>query len=451
MTEKNPTTHTLIDRQLNVYLRERSAIWQCAYQVDGKWQRTSTGQKELALAKKAAHEILIKANIRKQMNVAPITRYFKDIAKLAIERMDTELAAGQGKVIYVDYKIAINKYLIPSLGKYHVDNIDHKALAKLDEDRIKAMGKTPTRSTLVTHNAALNRVFDEAIIRGFMVESNRPKLQAKGQKSQRRPEFNLNEITALKGNFDAWIDNGRADSQALRALLRDYVNVLLDTGARPGDELLNLNWTNIELNMYPVITPTDQMDEEGERIDIVNANRTVIFSIESGKTGKRKAIGRLPSVKALNNIAQRNHGKTLKEMLDKGSQEPIFRYREYLNEAAMAVGKSAKLIAPTSFSKLFDSYLEDHNLLIDPITAQRRVLYSLRHTYATLALTHDKVAIHTLAKQMGTSVVMIEKHYSHLDAVKAVHQLRGEESRQLMANTEVDQRYEFKGTKKRRK
>ena len=70
------------------------------------------------------------------------------------------------------------------------------------------------------------------------------------------------------------------------------------------------------------------------------------------------------------------------------------------------------------------------------------MLYSLRHTYATLALTHDKTEIHTLAKQMGTSVGMIEKHYSHLDAVKAVHQLRGDESRQLIeAVGDVDARY----------
>jgi S1-C subfamily serine protease len=53
MSDKNSTTHTLIERQLNVYLRERSSIWQCSFQVDGKWQRTSTGVKDLALAKKA--------------------------------------------------------------------------------------------------------------------------------------------------------------------------------------------------------------------------------------------------------------------------------------------------------------------------------------------------------------------------------------------------------------
>lgn len=35
-------------------------------------------------------------------------------------------------------------------------------------------------------------------------------------------------------------------------------------------------------------------------------------------------------------------------------------------------------------------------------------------TYATFALVTDGMEIHTLATQMGTSIQMIEKHYSHL-------------------------------------
>jgi hypothetical protein len=94
---------------------------------------------------------------------------------------------------------------------------------------------------------------------------------------------------------------------------------------------------------------------------------------------------------------------------------------------------------------MFESYLKEHNLLIDPITAQKRVFYSLRHTYATLALTNDKVPIHTLAKQMGTSVLMIEKHYSHLKVVQAIDQLRGEETRRLIdAGGVVDEIYTSK-------
>ena len=35
-------------------------------------------------------------------------------------------------------------------------------------------------------------------------------------------------------------------------------------------------------------------------------------------------------------------------------------------------------------------------------------------TYATFALINDGMDIHTLAIQMGTSIGMIERHYSHL-------------------------------------
>ena len=49
-----------------------------------------------------------------------------------------------------------------------------------------------------------------------------------------------------------------------------------------------------------------------------------------------------------------------------------------------------------------------------------------------------------MALQMGTSVSMIEKHYSHLDAVKVVNQLRGEQSRQLIeAHGAIDDRYKW--------
>ena len=108
MSEKKDTTHVLIDRHLVIFLRPRSAVWQCRYQVDKRWQRESTGEHDLGKAKKRAHEILIEANVRKKLNVAPITRHFKDIAKLAVQRMDDELLADHGKVIYKDYKSVID-------------------------------------------------------------------------------------------------------------------------------------------------------------------------------------------------------------------------------------------------------------------------------------------------------------------------------------------------------
>ena len=53
-------------------------------------------------------------------------------------------------------------------------------------------------------------------------------------------------------------------------------------------------------------------------------------------------------------------------------------------------------------------------LLICHRTGQNITLYSFRQTYATFALLNDGIDIHTLAIQMGTSIAVIEPHYSHL-------------------------------------
>jgi integrase len=63
-------------------------------------------------------------------------------------------------------------------------------------------------------------------------------------------------------------------------------------------------------------------------------------------------------------------------------------------------------------SGVFERLMRDSGLLLDS-AGKTRTLYSLRHTYATFALA-DGVPIHTLARQMGTSVGMIERHYSKL-------------------------------------
>ena len=438
MSDKKDTTHIVIDKELIVYQRERSTIWQCRYCIDKQWQRTSTKEYDLGKAKKKAKELFLEAQFRKRNDIAPITRYFKDIAKSVVNKLKQEIASGNGKAIYKDYISAITNYFIPALGKYYVDSIDYKALEELDKYRVKKLKAQPTRSTLLTHNAALSKVLDEAIYKGYMLASRKPELKAKGKKSERRTEFTRVEATAIKANFDEWIEKGKADSKDVRALLKDYVITLLDTGARPGRELLELTWAQVELDKEVVNIKTgvraelSEDEQHGEEITKNYIRKTLILNIQKGKTGKRKAVGRLPSVYALNDIAQRNYSKTLEQMIKSGSKDLIFTYKDFVTNRQNNPNRIPKLISPTSFSKLFDEYLKQHNLLISPITSKKRVLYSLRHTYATLALTHDKVSIHTLAKQMGTSVAMIEQHYSHLDAVKAMAQLRGEESRQLL-------------------
>ncbi|WP_207903127.1 hypothetical protein [Rheinheimera sp. D18] len=55
----------------------------------------------------------------------------------------------------------------------------------------------------------------------------------------------------------------------------------------------------------------------------------------------------------------------------------------------------------------------------------KRTLYSLRHSFITWELIAQKVTIDVLARQCGTSIEMIERHYSHVIPRMFSQQLSG--------------------------
>jgi integrase len=425
MSAKLETTHVVSENEIVVYRRERSSIWQCRYKVDGVWQRASTKERKLKDAKEVAKTLRIRAEIRKHDNLPVITRKFRDVAKLAVQRMEQKIANGDGKVSFKDYIRIITEYLIPILGNRLITNIDSAALDHLDAERIKMMDRAPSKSTLLSQNAALNLVFDEAVLRNFLTELNRPKLEAKGKKSTRHPAFELNELQAVLNNFEEWIERARNDhSKEMRQIMRDYVEMLVDTGARPGKELMNVKWKQIKFSMDPIEIDTGKSlvvkDGPKEKIVLTDLRRIVEMTV-SGKTGARQIIGRSPTVRVLERIARRVYG------VKNSVSDPFKDVITPNNDDYVLRTKSKKQDVSSAFQHMLERYLEEHNLLYDPMTETNRVFYSFRHTYATLALTHDKVPIHTLAKQMGTSVLMIERHYSHLKVIQAVEQLSGAE------------------------
>lgn len=450
MSAKLETTHIVTENELIVYRRERSSIWQCRYKVGGVWQRASTKERNLKEAKEVAKVIKIRAEIRKHDNLPVITRKFRDVAKLAVQRMEQKIANGDGKVSFKDYIRIINEYLIPILGNRLITNIDNAALDHLDAERIRMMGKSPSNSTLLSQNAALNLVFDEAVLRNFLTDLNRPKLEAKGKKSTRHPAFTLTEIQAVINNFEAWIERARnAHSKEMRQIMRDYSEMLIDTGARPGKELMNLKWKQIKFSMNPQLTNTGEkyVSDDGteEEIVLANLNRIVEMTV-TGKTGTRQIIGREPTVKVLERISRRIYG------VRNNITDPLKGVATPNNDDYVLRTKDKKQDVSASFQHMLERYLEEHNLLYDPKTEQNRVFYSFRHTYATLALTHDKVPIHTLSKQMGTSVLMIERHYSHLKVIEATEQLSGKETRRRIALTStVEEIYQSTLAKKKTK
>jgi integrase len=81
--------------------------------------------------------------------------------------------------------------------------------------------------------------------------------------------------------------------------------------------------------------------------------------------------------------------------------------------------------ATNSLAGTFRGLMRDSGLDKNRSVKEKRSLYSLRHTYAHAAILDDKMDVYTLAKQMGTSVKMIELHYGHLHPAQKADVIAG--------------------------
>jgi integrase len=303
--------------------------------------------------------------------------------------------SGRGKATYKTYIQAIEKYVIPLLGNHNIDKIDNAVLAKFEKQRIDMMGKTPSASVINNHNSALNQVFDEALERGYMTKFQVPLLRNDGVKTERRPDFTLDEYKLLYKKMRVWEREARKGNETLlRGVLRDYILVLANTGIRAGTEAMNLKWKNIS-----------HFEEKGVKYIALHVN---------GKTGQREVIARHSTAYYLNRLRCRTAAwaeGNFEDFLKKRKDEYVFRVD----------GKDMT----GAFGKMFARLLERYDLLHDTKMGKERTLYSLRHYYATMALTYERMSIYTLAKHMGTSVKMIEDHYAHVLLRKKAHQIAG--------------------------
>ena len=74
---------------------------------------------------------------------------------------------------------------------------------------------------------------------------------------------------------------------------------------------------------------------------------------------------------------------------------------------------------------MFARLLASLNLLHDTRNGKQRTMYSLRHYYATMALTYNRMTVYHLAKHLGTSVAMIEQHYGHVELRRIAREIAG--------------------------
>jgi integrase len=389
-----PNLIYLRDGEVVLYKRSSTPIYQCRYKLEGKgWVRVSTHKASLENAVAVACDLYDEARYRQKLGLAHTTQNFTHIAQATLKELRQQIDMGKGKTAFHSYVSCIEKYFIPYFAEKYLEQLTHNDITEFELWRNRQMGKLPKASTLNNFSSAWNRLLATAVNKGWISErAPIPKLNGGGLKSQARPAFSREEIDHLLGYMVAWAESGRlAVEREMRPLLRDYVEMLLLTGMRHGTEALGIDWRNIEWHTH-----------EGKKY---------LRLWVSGKTGGRWLIAKHRAVDVLRRLHNRQNDIkhiSFDELLKTRAPHKLFRFSNGYQ--------------PPSLNGTFRRLMRDSGLEKNS-EGQTRTLYSLRHTYATLELLENGTDIHTLAKQMGNSALMIERHYSKLTATMAADKL----------------------------
>lgn len=238
--------------------------------------------------------------------------------------------------------------------------------------------KVPSNGTLRRERTSILPVFKFAVSKGYIPaipETEPPKAQL-----ERRPTFTLDEWRKLTVRARAWVKEGESKATwRHRFMTQQYVLILANTGMRVG-ELRGLRWSDLRT------VKTD----DGTRLVAEVRGKTgvceVVFQQSADQYVKRVYDLR---VMELNDLPDDSTDRNVPP------DEAIFCHKDGTPIQTMKTAFKSLL----AFAKI-------------PIERNggSRTIYSLRHFYATMRLSHETSPF-LLAKQMGTSVEMLEKFY----------------------------------------
>jgi len=227
------------------------------------------------------------------------------------------------------------------------------------------------RDEMATFRAIMSYAARKKYIRSDQVFSGRLPLG-----KARREEFTPPEYRQLHRFARRWIGEARnALGTWYRTMAYNFVLIMTNTGMRPS-EARNLRWRDV----------ATQSDNQGRQFIRLNVR------------GK----GKLRSLVAASNVA--TYLDRIRE-ISKRTQPDDYVFCTEEGE-----------MSRTLYYSLIERLLVESELQTSS-SGSRRSTYCFRHTYATFRLT-EGVDVYFLAKQMGTSVKMIEDHYGHITPVK---------------------------------
>jgi integrase len=375
--QKNDEFTVRVGEQVaRLHRRTGTANWSFKVRTpSGAWKPYTAGTSDFAAAKEKARDHLTEIKVLLKHGMAPEVRKFGAVAAACIKVLEEERAVARRQSAAEDYIYALKSYHIPFFGSVNVGSIDGKMLAQFDDWRSEKLGRTPKKSTIQTHNAAMQRVFDHGLRQGWVKQWQVPTLTNHGAEGETRATFTPAEFDKLTAYLERWAGEGRNGiSRQIRIVLREWVQFVALTGVRPGTETASIRWCDI-------------------RPDTVGNTPIIRIMISDGKTGRREIIAPAAAQECLDRLKAFN--------VNAKPDWPIF---------AILDGRYPGNHLCEGFRRVVE---QDDLKLRHDSNGDVRTAYSLRHFYATEQRRRG-LGYETLKNQMGTSVGMLEAHYDHV-------------------------------------
>jgi integrase len=394
-SEKGSAKNALESRSFRdgaIYLYRRpdykKPTWLCRIKVpQGKGYinrstRTTDEHQAFKFADDLYNQLLVKALSGETINAKSIGAALDSYIKRLEPQSDRKS---------IHYKILLANRIKPFMGKKTFDAFDTALLSKLIDYLAEQSGKRHfSPNTVKRIYSDLKHFFNWTIEEGYLDKMPRfPRIN--GDKA-RRPHFDSKDWAKLTRHLREYIKIENKKVRRNRIMLANYILILANTGIRVG-EARGLKWRDIS-------------EVRGEGSD-----RSNIVLLVKGKTGIREVVARTPDVKT---YLKRIYDLRIEELKTEDNPNP-----DIPADSLIFCHKDGSAIG--SFKKSFQSLIKAANVEFDSY-GQPRTLYSLRHTYATFRL-HEGVNHYALAKNMGTSVSMLEQYYGHTSNITSADEL----------------------------
>jgi integrase len=357
--------------------------WYCRVKVpqENRYKTVSLKTANIGEARDMAFDLDADIRFRKKHDVPIFDKSFADVAKEYLNRLKQSVEAeDMTDTLYKLKKSIIDRYLIPYVGNVQITAVGDdkwRGYPGWRKQNGKALGGEgpPKDGTIRKEQIEFRGIMRYAAEKSYIRENQVPK--GKIQKgTSRREAFSPEEYRHLHTFARSWIKKAPGKiAEWYRTIVYNFVLVMANTGMRP-TEAKNLRWRDVDV----------RQDRQGRSF--------VVLSV-SGKGKYRELV-------AASNVA--TYLDRIRE-ISKAKEPDDFVF-------TMWEGQSTEEI----YSRTIAELLSDAQLLIAP-GGTRRCAYCFRHTYATFRLM-EGVDVYFLAKQMGTSVKMIEEHYGHITPSK---------------------------------